>query len=33
MKHQIDTLRIAVAETSVIVRSGVVALLKRMPDV
>ncbi|MBQ8866575.1 MAG: response regulator transcription factor [Bacteroidaceae bacterium] len=34
MKQQrIETLRIAVAETSVIVRSGVVAVLKRLPGV
>ncbi len=33
MKKRIETLRIAVAETSVIVRSGVVAVLKRLPGV
>ncbi len=33
MKKRIETLRIAVAETSVIVRSGVVAVLKRLPSV
>lgn len=33
MKNRIETLRIAVAETSVIVRSGVVAVLKRLPGV
>lgn len=33
MKKRIETLRIAVAESSVIVRSGVVAVLKRLPDV
>lgn len=33
MKKRIETLRIAVAETSVIIRSGVVAVLKRLPNV
>ena len=33
MKKRIETLRIAVAETSVIVRSGVVAVLKRLPGI
>lgn len=33
MKTSVVTLRIAVAETSVIVRSGVVAVLKRLPNV
>ena len=33
MKKRTEILRIAVAETSVIVRSGVVSVLKRLPDV
>ena len=33
MKKRMEILRIAVAETSVIVRSGVVSVLKRLPDV
>ena len=33
MKKRIETLRIVVAETSVIVRSGVVSVLKRLPGI